>query len=144
MTPAQGSIRRSSSSTAGSARISNASRAKLDEARDDVQAIERELKHAGVIPKTAQELLGAELDSVFPDAAGTDVVAHKGSHYKRTFFAVRKTRRGKVQQWGRTWGRGAPSPLKPQRAAQGIVTVAGFENLDGWLNDPGANPRLTA
>src|SRR5437870_3322566 len=78
----------------------NANRTKIDEAHDEYRAIERELKEAGILMKTAQELLGAELDSAFPDAAGTDVVSHKGHQYKRTFFAVRKTRRGKVQQWG--------------------------------------------
>jgi hypothetical protein len=80
----------------------------IEDAHAEVRAIERELKQAGIIPRTAQELLDAELDSAFPDAAGSDVVVHRGNRYKRRFFAVRKTARGKVQEWGRIW-EGVPS-----------------------------------
>ena len=83
--------------------------AEINDAHAEVRAIERELKDAGIIPRTAQELLDSELDSAFPDAAGGEVVVHRGARYKRTFFAVRRTARGKVQEWGRIWEE-VPSP----------------------------------
>ena len=81
----------------------------INDARAEVREIERELEQSGIIRRTAQELRELELDSAFPDVAGSDVVTHKGIHYKRKSFVVRKNRRGKVQEWGRTWEE-VPSP----------------------------------
>jgi hypothetical protein len=80
-----------------------AMRTRIDDARNEIRSIERELKRAGIIPTTSHELLEGELDSAFPDAAGGEVVLHKGKRYQRRFFAVRKSARGKVQEWGRVW-----------------------------------------
>jgi hypothetical protein len=82
---------------------SNSKAAALAEAASEVRAIERDLKRAGLIPSTDHELLETKLDSAFPDAAGQDVVNHDGKQYKRRFFPVRKSRTGKVVEWGRSW-----------------------------------------
>ena len=75
----------------------------LDEAAAEVRAIERDLKRAGVIPSTDHELLELRLDSAFPDAASHEVVKHDDKNYKRRFFPMRKSRKGKVLEWGRSW-----------------------------------------
>jgi hypothetical protein len=86
---------------------SNADQA-LGAAAAEVRAIERDLKHAGVLPTSDQEALEAKLDAAYPDAAGNDVVSHEGRHYTRRFFPLRKSPRGKVLEWGRSWEEVSP------------------------------------
>jgi hypothetical protein len=81
----------------------NAHQTSMSEAAAEVRAIERDLKQAGILPRSDHEVLESKLDAAYPDAAASDIVRHEGRRYTRRFFPVRKTSRGKVLEWGRSW-----------------------------------------
>ena len=78
--------------------------ADIKAARRKIREIERSLKGAGVLPKTAQEMLEDELDQAFPDATSNSIVEYKGKKYQRKFHPVERSRSRKtVTEWERSW-----------------------------------------
>jgi hypothetical protein len=77
--------------------------AALNDAAAEIRALERALKQAGVLARSEHELLEEQLDAAFPDATSSDVITHDGKRYRRRFFAVRTSPKGRVLAWGRSW-----------------------------------------
>jgi hypothetical protein len=79
-------------------------RGQINAARARVRRIESELKRAGVLPLTQQEILEAELDRQFPNARSREIVEYEGKKYQRIFTPLQRSRSRKtVTEWGRSW-----------------------------------------
>lgn len=69
-----------------------------------IRRIEQYLKDEGVIQKTDQELLGEELDQLYPNAKSKRTVVHNGKKYQVQYFPLVQSRSRKtVKEWGHKW-----------------------------------------
>jgi hypothetical protein len=87
----------------------NKHRAGLADALADLHRIEEYLKTVGLLPRSVEEQLWAELDEHFPNAQSRDVVEFRGNRYRRRFSPVSKSLSGKtVKAWDRSWELAGP------------------------------------
>ena len=82
--------------------------AQLRASRDRVALLQKQLKEAGVLPWTDQELIERELDRAFPRARHNEIVEWNGERYQRKFTPVLSNRR-RVKSWSGTWIKLEPS-----------------------------------
>ncbi|MGL4967648.1 MAG: hypothetical protein ACRC67_40905 [Inquilinus sp.] len=78
-------------------------RSDIKRARLRVEHIVLDLKSRGLMPKSPQELLNAELDRLFPRARSRDVVEHDGKTYRKRFFPRDTSHSGRVTEWAHSW-----------------------------------------
>lgn len=70
----------------------------------EIELIIKGLKAQGLIPKTDQENLEAEIDRSFPNAESKQIVNHHGKRYQLRFTPAEMSRSGKnVMRWHRRW-----------------------------------------
>ncbi|WP_443112871.1 hypothetical protein [Herbaspirillum seropedicae] len=82
------------------------------EARRNFRLIIEELKRAGHIEKTDSEILGEELDRLYPNAKSKTIVQHNGTAYQIRYFPVERSRsRKSVNEWGHEWTAIVKPPL---------------------------------
>jgi hypothetical protein len=82
----------------------NRFRADISDAQARLHSIEEQLKATGLLARSAQELLEAQLDAAFPKAQSRQVVTWEGKRYMRRFSPVATSLSGKtVKAWHKFW-----------------------------------------
>lgn len=79
-------------------------RSALREAREQLAAVELELKKGGHIEMTEAERLPAALDKAFPNARSKEIVTFEGTRFQRRFYPATRSNSGKsVRTWDKGW-----------------------------------------
>ena len=77
---------------------------RIASARQRVYVIEKALKSAGALLRTAHEEIEFKLDKAYPAARSRDIVELEGMRFQRRFRPLTKSRSGKtVTSWDAYW-----------------------------------------
>jgi hypothetical protein len=82
----------------------NKYRAEIEVAKAALTRIERALKEAGLMARTAQEQRDAALDAAFPNAFTRQIVEWEGQRFQKCYTPIATSLSGKtVREWKGFW-----------------------------------------